>query len=523
MNYPVWDLAMGAGLLMALVSVLHVFVSHFAVGGGLWLVLTEAQADRRGDPQLRAHVKAQSRVFLLVTLVFGAITGVGIWSTAALISPHGIMALIRAYVWGWAMEWVFFAVEITAALVYWYGWEKLDAKTHRIVGWIYFISAFMSLVIINGIVTFMLTPGGWLENREFWTGFFNPTYWPSLALRTGASLAMAGLFTLLTASFLERGASRTWATRWSAGWVIAGFGLALLVSFWYEAALAGAMDAVAGGLGLPGWEELTTGALPILPQVLQLFKWGLLAAIVLSLWPLLAPAAWNPGGGVLLFCAGLAAFFGGEWAREAARKPFTIYGYMYSTGVLLAEEDELAAKGVVASTRWLDPAADTPRERGRDLFRAWCQPCHTMDSYNGLRPFLAHWSEEQTAEFLPRLQYMRAQMPGWPAGDDAVADLAAYLRSEGESGDDAFPADPAAAGRLAWDLHCGLCHTLDGYRSLRPSLEGMTRDELDETLDFLSDLTDEMPPYLGDDVERSHLLDYLESVATPAAAEGSES
>ena len=28
MNYPVWDVAFGAGLLIALVSILHVFVSH---------------------------------------------------------------------------------------------------------------------------------------------------------------------------------------------------------------------------------------------------------------------------------------------------------------------------------------------------------------------------------------------------------------------------------------------------------------------------------------------------------------
>ena len=32
MNYPVWNVAFGAGLLIALVSILHVFVSHFAVG-----------------------------------------------------------------------------------------------------------------------------------------------------------------------------------------------------------------------------------------------------------------------------------------------------------------------------------------------------------------------------------------------------------------------------------------------------------------------------------------------------------
>ena len=39
MNYPVWDVAFDANLLMALVSILHVFVSHFAVGGGRFLFL----------------------------------------------------------------------------------------------------------------------------------------------------------------------------------------------------------------------------------------------------------------------------------------------------------------------------------------------------------------------------------------------------------------------------------------------------------------------------------------------------
>ncbi len=517
MNYPVWDLVMGGGVLMAVVSVLHVFVSHFAVGGGLWLVLTERWANRSGDEGLRAHVVSQSRFFLLITLVFGAISGVGIWFTAALISPHTISALIRAYVWGWAMEWVFFFVEIAAALVYWYGWEKLDRKTHEIVGWIYFISAFMSLVIINGIITFMLTPGGWLENREFWTGFFNPTYWPSAALRTFASIAQAGLFTLLAAAFLKKGESRFRAVRWSAAWVVVGMVLVAACSFWYDGALAGALDAAAEKLGTTDWHGLTTDALPIMPTLLWLMKLGVVATAVIALWPLAFPRTWNPVGGVVLFCAGLLFFFGGEWAREAARKPFTIHGYMYSTGVLMDEEEALADEGVIARTPWRNPDES---QLGADLYRAWCQPCHTMDGYNALRPSLAHWSEEQIAELLPRLQFMRAQMPAWYGGDEAVSALAGYLADQADGVEAVFPEDPAAAGRLAWDLHCGLCHTLDGTRELRSSLEDLSREELEETLDLLQEFTDEMPAYLADDVERGHLLDYLETVA--AGGEGSE-
>ena len=48
MNYPIWQVP-APGLLIALVSIFHVFVSHFAVGGGLFLVLTERRARQRDD------------------------------------------------------------------------------------------------------------------------------------------------------------------------------------------------------------------------------------------------------------------------------------------------------------------------------------------------------------------------------------------------------------------------------------------------------------------------------------------
>ena len=48
MNYPIWELP-APGLLIAAVAILHVFISHFAVGGGLLLVLAETKARREAD------------------------------------------------------------------------------------------------------------------------------------------------------------------------------------------------------------------------------------------------------------------------------------------------------------------------------------------------------------------------------------------------------------------------------------------------------------------------------------------
>ena len=140
MNYPIWDIP-APGLLIAAVAIVHVFISHFAVGGGLFLVMAERKARRESDPALLAYVERHSRFFVLLTLVGGAMTGVGIWFTIALVHPSATASLIASFVWGWAIEWTFFVIEIVAAMVYYYGWHRLTPAVHLRVVWIYFWAA----------------------------------------------------------------------------------------------------------------------------------------------------------------------------------------------------------------------------------------------------------------------------------------------------------------------------------------------------------------------------------------------
>ena len=73
MDYPIWNVAMGGGVLMAWVAITHVIVSHFAIGGGLIIVVTETLAVKRSDPELRELARRSSLVLILVSTVFGAI------------------------------------------------------------------------------------------------------------------------------------------------------------------------------------------------------------------------------------------------------------------------------------------------------------------------------------------------------------------------------------------------------------------------------------------------------------------
>ena len=62
---------------------------------------------------------------------------------------------------------------------------------------LYSFAAWMSLFWINGILSFQLTPGVWLESHAIWDAFFNPTFMPSLIYRTIAALVVGALASMV--------------------------------------------------------------------------------------------------------------------------------------------------------------------------------------------------------------------------------------------------------------------------------------------------------------------------------------
>ena len=432
MNYPIWQIP-APGLLIALVSILHVFVSHFAVGGGLFLVLSERRARQQNDQLMLAYLRRLSRFFLLLTLVFGAVTGVGIWFTIALVHPQATSSLINTFVWGWAIEWTMFFTEIAAAMVYYYGWDRLPARTHLAVGWIYFIAAWGSLAVINGILAYMMTPGGWLTERSFWSGFLNETYLPSLVMRTFACVGLAGIYALLTASWSGDARLKAKVARYAGlGWVLPMAVAVPAALIWYLTAATGAGIPAAEilgahGAGLPAMLKAlftadgTTGY-PVAQRAALTSIAAAGAVILMTLFLMtLRRRTYGPIFSGLLTLLSLVAMGGGEWLREDLRKPYVIGGFMFVNGVRLppppgamrapAEAqvedsyslDVLRRDGLLAHARWsrVPSAADAaavhdPGARaealfrtGHELFQLACSKCHTTDGYLGVRPLVA--------------------------------------------------------------------------------------------------------------------------------------
>lgn len=441
MHYPWWYVPfMTSPMLIALVSVMHVIVAHYAVGGGLFLAVEAQYAYRTNHRDYLAYLKEHAWFFILVTVAYGAITGVGIWWTIGLASPLATEMLIHTFVFGWAMEYVFFLLEIASAFIFFYYWGRLDAQTHQIIGWIYAISAWMSLVLITGITAFMLNPGAWPQNRNFWVGFLNPQFVPQVLTRTGGAFLLSSLYVYLHAAFKVKDPALH----------------NLIGSRSARPALWGAILIVLGGLGwylaLPESARAALAAASVL-NVLMVLIFVITAAVFVMLYlgPYRNPGWLSPGFAILFLALGFAAITTGEYIREAVRKPYIVYNVVMGNQILPEEVPDFRREGYLEGGTWTKalvamqypqlmregkieearlltlPEADQVK-LGQVLFQYGCNNCHAVtQGYSPVSHLIRGWTPEMIRTVVREPEKVHFFMPPWAGTREEAELLTKYL------------------------------------------------------------------------------------------------
>jgi cytochrome bd-type quinol oxidase subunit 1 len=441
MHYPWWFVPhLTAPMLIAAIAVVHVLVSHYAVGGGFFLAIETRHAYRTKNAEYLDYLKRHARFFILLTVVFGAITGVGIWWTIGLASPLATEVLIRTFVFGWATEWVFFVIEIVAAFLFYYFWGRLDEKTHVTLAWIYAGAAWMSLVLITGITAFMLHPGQWLETGSFWSAFFNPQFVPQTIARTGGALLLSSLYVYLHASLvLKKPELRDMIESRSA-----------------RPALFGALMVTVGGVGwyvfLPASAKAVLASAAVLNVLVALiFALTGIVFLLLYIGPYRNPGWLSPGFAGTLLLFGLAATSTGEFIREAVRKPYISYNVVLGNQILPEQVPELRDEGYLEGGTWTkafvadrypqamsDGRVDTARllelpeedqvVLGEVLFQHHCNDCHAVQQgYSAVAPLLRGHTHEMIRSMVMHLDRAHFFMPPWAGTEEEAELLTRYL------------------------------------------------------------------------------------------------
>jgi len=430
MNYPVWDIPfLGNGLVVAIIAIIHILISHLAIGGGAFLFIAEIWSNRQNNgPQIRDWLHKYATFFLVYTTVFGAVTGVGIWFAIQLANAEATSLLIHQFVFAWAIEWVMFLGELTTLYLYFYGWHKNSRSMQVFLAGAYFVIAWGSLFVINGILTFMLTPGAWnLDNTSIAAGFFNPGYVSSLFIRTLVMILLAGLFGIIMATRIKDDDNfKEKIINFSAKWVIPAAIIVPLLMLWYWSTLPANTIALikSGATGLAG------GKL----EVITRYFWLALVSGVLivfgTLFTIIRPKAATTIGAISLFLVAQFGVMGAEFFREMARKPYVIYGVLFSNGLwqYQTRDEQYMKADYLDKALWHPNIEPLGQQHGEWIFRLQCASCHTRDGYRSIISRTEQWTGDFGFRWLETMD-QQGVMPPFQGSDQDRAALSSYLIS----------------------------------------------------------------------------------------------
>jgi hypothetical protein len=421
--YPVNEFGpLMPGLMMAGVGIVHVFLAQFAVGGGLLLCYFQWLAISNRDLHARSFIAGYFKALVLISFVVGALTGVGIWFAAIQISANTIGTMVLQFHWLWAIEWTFFCLEIVSGYLFYRYYTRLTDRAATALLAIYSVAAWMSLFIINGIISWQLTPGAWLESGRLIDGFFNPSFWPSLFYRTLVSLTLAALVACVVVNLMpgvRRKARRALINR--AAHLFVPMTLMPVFGIWYLYEMP------------DDSRRWVLGGSPAMTLFLCL---AVAASLAIGLYSLLG-LVWrrlyiNGATAVLLLLLALAATAGGEFVREGSRKPFSIRHVLYSNSIAPNQVARLRETGCLADDPFpLRNSHQYPNPQlidGARVFRRLCSVCHTVDGVNGLVELTGGWDLNQLRMNVAKLQHTKPFMPPFAGTPRELESLVQFIK-----------------------------------------------------------------------------------------------
>lgn len=447
MDFPLFHLDLiGDRMLIAVIAITHVIINHaLAVGFIPIVTLMEYRGYREKVNNERFSTDWDNLAYkmmffaFVVTTSLGAMTGVGIWFSTALVSPAAIGSLIRVFFAAWFLEWIVFVAEVVAIMYYFLSWKKSnrDLKTkkkHVRVGLALSIFSWLTMAIIVGILGFMMDTGSWLQDKTIVEGFVNPIYLPQLAFRTPMAFVMGGAVALfLTIFHLKRASDfRKKVLHNLALWMFVWTPHVLAAGIYYHYMIPDMMlQNIPVALATQQYQQWYD-------SILYFLVGAVIISMLAAVWAGLFNKRVSKLVGVIPLIATLLTIGTFERVREFVRKPFVIEEYMYSNQIHVDKYPEYQESGILGNAVYTSIPEVTELntlEAGENVFNIACSRCHTTHGLNSVvtkfenlfAPEGSRLDKQQLKDYIPVLHKSRYFMPPFPGNKQELDALATYI------------------------------------------------------------------------------------------------
>jgi mono/diheme cytochrome c family protein len=190
---------------------------------------------------------------------------------------------------------------------------------------------------------------------------------------------------------------------------------------------------------------------------------------------------------------------------RSIRKPYVITDYMYANGMEVGRAEEYKKEGYLAHI------AFRTGDDGADLFRHGCRSCHTIGGYRPLKPAFDGTDRLFIAGMIKGAHKLKGNMPPFMGNDAEIKLLAAHIHEQVDHRPlrEIYNLDGVELGRKVYEVRCGHCHEFGGFNDKSQSILGLSEQDYLDLLKSSGDITEEMPAFTGDEVEKKALIQYL--------------
>lgn len=193
----------GARTAIWIVAQLHLFFAAFVLGAPIFVVVSEYLGVRTKDSRYERLAKETMKV---VAIAYGFTAIFGAMFAFLLMGPYQSFSneLFKDFFPVFGIYGLFILLESILMYTYWYTWDSLAQRKrfHISLGVTLNIIGTLSMVLMNAVGSFMLTPPESVETASLWS-MINNASWTGLNLhRFIANLTFGGFIVALFAAFM---------------------------------------------------------------------------------------------------------------------------------------------------------------------------------------------------------------------------------------------------------------------------------------------------------------------------------